>query len=249
VIQVPSHIDIDQTSGRIAVGFDQAHVLIAIAPTDSPPLEDSLFALTAEWHSRPISGVDTSDEHALLMTYSCEESQIHVRNLHSNSLLLRHRVTGGSLLSACLHPSGSLVAVGLSTCLRIFHFLDFERKLSLWVQLPLTSCISMRFSHRGHLLAATDGRFVSIIDIATMSRSTYFRPPGMSSSADNAGGADAGNAVSSSALSFIRQLQWSEDDLCALFKSFLCITNILTGSFFEFFFFFFFFFFYAAGHY
>ena len=108
-------MDVEPVSGRLAIGFDQSHLLViasahtaasasAGATTDiaadtstaaahAYPHDESVFALSADWHLRPVSGVDMSShgpsDAALCLTYSCEDGQLHLRELRTGALLLR----------------------------------------------------------------------------------------------------------------------------------------------------------------
>jgi hypothetical protein len=170
-------MDVEPVSGRLAIGFDQSHLLVvapapAAASTNNEPADastaaahfphdESVFALSADWHARPVSGVDVAahsgggDADALCLTYSCEDGQLHVRALRSGALLLRHAMRGGGLLAAALHPAGAQIAVGLATGMRVFHILEFERYLLLRATLPLPGASVLRFRHVGSYVEGT----------------------------------------------------------------------------------------------
>jgi hypothetical protein len=67
--------------------------------------------------------------------------------------------------SIAFHPSGFHIIVGFADKLRLMNV--FQGIIKPYKELPIKACREIRFSHGGHMFAATNGHIIQVFNFYT----------------------------------------------------------------------------------
>ena len=85
---------------------------------------------------------------------------------------------GEEPFSLAFHPSGFHLVVGFADKLRIMNI--FEKTIEVYKEIPMKTCREVRFSHGGHLFAASNGHVIQVFNFYTAENPAEFHFKGHS---------------------------------------------------------------------
>jgi len=147
------------------------------------PLSDS-------FHSNTITGLDICIRKPLAVTCGLDNT-VRVWNYVERSLeVVKH--FNEEPYAVAFHPSGFHIVVGFADKLRMMNV--FQNTIKTYKEIHIKACREIRFSHGGHLFAATNGHMIQVFNFYTGEN-----PPSMQFKGHT-------GKVSS--------IYWNEDDSC-----------------------------------
>mmetsp|Transcript_56384 Transcript_56384/g.145162 ORF Transcript_56384/g.145162 Transcript_56384/m.145162 type:complete len:1345 (-) Transcript_56384:95-4129(-) len=166
-------IDMTSTEETLLVGCKNGDLILAqmasILGSRNGVAECSV--ISGGYHAGPVASLDIAAQRPLAVTVGKKDKVVRVWNYATKQCELRWQsMSGDPPYTAAMHPFGYFLAVSFSEKLRFFHVL--KKDLRLHREFAVRNIRLLRFSHGGHLLAASQGKAVHIFSTRTLTKVT-----------------------------------------------------------------------------
>ena len=175
--QKVASMSLSPSEDKLVCAMDNSQVFDIAFNADRPGEDDAAFQnITKYNHSTQICGLDICMRKPLIATCG-KDNVICIWNYIEHTLEVKEEFAEEPF-SLAFHPSGFHLVVGFADKLRIMNI--FEKTIEVFKEIPMKTCREVRFSHGGHLFAATSGHTIQVFNFYTVENPPDFHFKGHS---------------------------------------------------------------------